>query len=178
MWRCSQWISKSSSRDPLRLAAAGKRRCRYRTAAKEKPHRTCPQTFGTNPMRLAQGWAGVWRRAIWYTTRVASFLARSASYFSSPETPHHYRYRNPRERNLKPSGKKSPLRQPARETNERSCCKHRLPQARCLRSAHPFSYRPVAAEGRFERSFRQFRTIFSNRLTTCQHTSTVVVSVT
>jgi putative transposase len=30
------------------------------------------------------------------TTCVASFLARSASYFSSPKTPDNYRYRNPR----------------------------------------------------------------------------------
>jgi hypothetical protein len=55
--------------------------------SKEKPHRTCPRTYGTNPMRLAQGWAGVWRRAIWFynlrrtipgQVRVLFFLARNA----------------------------------------------------------------------------------------------------
>jgi hypothetical protein len=70
-------------------------------------------------MRPAQGWAGVWRRAAWINNCVARFLARSASKFSSPETPDNYRYRNPR-RELLETVLKTPLQQPTRETNEQN----------------------------------------------------------
>jgi hypothetical protein len=72
---------------------------------KEKPHRTCPQTFGTNPMRLAQGWAGVRRRAAWFYNVCRTIPDQVRVLFSSPETPDNYRYLNPRRERLEPSDK-------------------------------------------------------------------------
>ena len=133
----------------------------------EKPHRMVPKTFGTMPMRLAQGWAGVRRRAIWITTFVAPFLARSASYFSSPETPDNYRYLNPRREHLKPSGKKPLCSNQLGKTNEQNHCKHRLPQARCLRPLIPL---PPAccSRGQVRKVNSPIQIIFSNWTTTCQ----------
>jgi hypothetical protein len=47
-------------------------------------------------MRLAQGWAEVWRRAIWFYNLSGSIPGQVRVLFSSPETPDNYRYRNPR----------------------------------------------------------------------------------
>ena len=93
-----------------------------------------------------------------------SILARDARQLPLPMTPG--------EIAEKPLDKKSP----SAATNKgkpvsKIIAEHRLPQARCLFGSLVF-LPPVAAEGRFERLLRQFRTINSNRTSTCQCFST------
>ena len=137
----------------------------------QKKNRTgrAPRLSGLHPMRLAQGWAWIRRRAIWSTilyqsvsdqVRVQSSSTRNARQTTATC--------DPPERSYKAVGQKNPSAATNKERLvSKNYCKHRLPQARCLFGSLLFRL-PVAAEGRFERLLRQFRTINSNRTTTCQ----------
>jgi hypothetical protein len=125
-------------------------------ATKEKPHRSCPKTFGTDYDAARPGWAGIRRRAIWNTVKSFRFLVRSASYSSltrnarqlpQPATPGE----TLRNRFLQ---KNPSAATPRREGVSEISCKHRLPQARCL-FGPLFIRLPVAAEGRLK-LLRQF----------------------
>jgi len=155
------WVRRSSLRS-LRLCERS-----WFCPTKEKPHRTCPQTFGTNPMRLAQCWAEGRRRAIWIyrlgrtipgQVRVLFFLARNARQLPLPKPPG---------KNLIEAVHKKPLcsNQQGKRTSKTNY-KHRLPQARCLRPTHSFSPGLLQQRAGLKVNIRQFSPRGSNRVTT------------
>src|SRR5450759_817125 len=102
-------------------------------------------------MRLAQVGAGIRRRAIWNKTRSCRFLVRSASYFSSPETPDNYRYpRTPGEIVRNRFTKKPLCYNQQRKNGEQKLMQTSAPASTLSSSAHSSSFRSIKAEGRFE----------------------------
>jgi hypothetical protein len=104
-------------------------------SAKEKTASEAPQTFGSfDPMRLAQGWAGIRRRRRW-SDNCTHIHSRQGPRPLFPNRKCHrtIRYlRSPGE-----IDRSCCTKNPSAATNKgriasETCCKHRLPQARCL----------------------------------------------
>ena len=69
---------------------------------KKKPHRTCPKTFGTDPMRLAPGCGlGPGVGLSGYDIKTRTPLVSSASKLPDQKRPDNYRYLDPPERSYK-----------------------------------------------------------------------------
>src|SRR5664280_1722458 len=75
--------------------------------SKEKPHRSGPQTFGTESDAARPGWAGDPASA-YLASLFRSIPGQVRVLFSSPETPDNHRYRRSPERSFEAVSTKNP----------------------------------------------------------------------